>query len=99
MKSEPVNTFAESHEPAGPALQRCVEPGCRATYGLNERVYVCRRCGGLLDIEKPFAVENAFARSSIAAELRAISQARLASSDPIEPSGVLRYRELLAVAD
>jgi hypothetical protein len=33
------------------AMQHCIEPGCGASYGINERLYVCSRCGGLLDVE------------------------------------------------
>jgi hypothetical protein len=28
------------------------EPDCAANYDLNEPIYVCRACGGLLDIER-----------------------------------------------
>jgi len=80
-----------SHEAR--AVQRCLKPGCRETYGLNERLYVCRRCGGLLDVDKSFAtLGNASA-------LRAEWQTRLASFDARDRSGVWRYRELLPFAD
>ena len=62
-------------------------------YGLNERLYVCRRCGGLLDVEMSFAA------LADASELRAVWLARLASLDAKDRSGVWRYRELLPFAD
>ena len=33
-------------------FQRCITPDCRAEYPINERLYVCSRCGGLLDVER-----------------------------------------------
>ena len=35
---------------ANTAIQRCVEPKCRRRFALNERLYVCSTCGGLLDV-------------------------------------------------
>ncbi|MDQ2856071.1 MAG: threonine synthase [Acidobacteriota bacterium] len=75
------------------AVQRCIKPGCRQTYGLNERLYVCRRCEGLLDIERSFSeLGNANA-------MKAVWQKRWASLDPRDRSGVWRYRELLPFAE
>jgi len=71
------------------SVQRCIKSGCRESYGLSERLYVCRRCGGLLEVEKPFAAMGH------ASALRASWQTRLASSDARDRSGVWRYRELL----
>ena len=73
--------------------QRCIEPRCRKSYELNERLYVCRNCGGLLDVEKSFQdLGNASA-------LKGLWRARLASLDTKDRSGVWRYRELLPFAD
>lgn len=75
------------------ALQRCVEPNCGEAYGLNERLYVCLRCGGLLDVAMSFkALGDASA-------LRAVWQTRRASLDARDRSGVWRYRELLPFRD
>lgn len=30
-------------------FQQCIRPDCAATYGLNEVLYACRRCGAILD--------------------------------------------------
>lgn len=70
------------------ASQRCIEPDCGARYGINERLYVCTRCGGLLEIETRREDEGAQA-------LRDVWAARLASLDLRDRSGVWRYRELL----
>ena len=74
------------------AVQHCINPGCGASFELNERLYVCRRCRGLLDVEKSFA---ALANAS---DLRAVWLARRASLDAKDQSGVWRYRELLPFA-
>ncbi len=74
------------------ALQRCIEPNCRAQYGINEQIYVCPQCDGLLEIVAPKIATDA-------ATLRSLWQARLASLDQRDLSGVWRYRELLPFAD
>jgi threonine synthase len=74
---------------AGNASQRCAEPECGARFGSGERLYVCPRCGGLLDVE----IEREGLKS--AGELRAVWRERLASLDARDRSGVWRYRELL----
>jgi threonine synthase len=71
------------------ATQRCIAPGCGARFGVNERIYVCARCGGPLEIE----VETAGLGG--AASLRDIWQARRSSNDPRDRSGVWRFRDLL----
>jgi len=73
------------------ASQRCIESGCGAQYGLNEQLYVCPRCSGLLEIET-----NAIADADA---LRSLWQSRLASPDQKDRSGAWRYRELLPFSD
>jgi len=75
------------------AVQRCIEPACGATFGLNERLYVCSLCGGLLDIEKPCELIGE------ALALREVWMTRLASPDTSDRSGVWRFRELLPFSD
>jgi len=71
-------------------VQRCIDPACGAAYGLRERVYVCSRCGGTLEIDC-----GSLVASSDPAALRKRWAARAASRDPRDVSGVWRYRELL----
>ena len=75
------------------ASQRCIEAECGATYQLDERLYVCRRCGGLLEITREFSADES------GKTLREEWQRRLASNDARDRSGVWRYRELLPFAD
>lgn len=60
------------------ASQHCIEPLCGASYAIDERLYVCPRCGGLLDVERD-------AEKFLDAEqLRALWTERLASFEPRE---------------
>jgi threonine synthase len=71
------------------AAQRCIEPECGATFDLNEQIYTCRVCGGLLEIvQQPKSGRDV-------QHLRAIWRARLTSQNERDMSGVWRFRELL----
>ena len=76
-------------ESGSAAVQRCIVPACAAAFGIREQIYVCPRCGGPLEIEIPLALLKS------GADLRERWQARAASHDPRDRSGVWRYRELL----
>jgi threonine synthase len=84
---------AETEATTQLAVQRCIEPECGATYGLDEHLYVCSLCGGLLDIYKPPELIGD------ASALRNVWVARLDSLDQKDRSGVWRYRELLPFQD
>ena len=71
------------------AAQICIMPGCGGVFGINERVYVCPRCGG------PLEIECRLSEGLNALILRARWEARAASHDAQDRSGVWRYRELL----
>ncbi|MGA8223996.1 MAG: threonine synthase [Candidatus Acidiferrales bacterium] len=71
------------------AVQRCIVPKCSSTHGIRERIYVCPRCNGPLEIQCDFLYPAA------ARALRNQWEARAASLDPLDRSGVWRYRELL----
>ena len=74
-------------------FQRCIAPDCRAEYKIDERLYVCSRCGGLLDIERhdPFAIDPT--------SLRELWRQRLTSLETRDRSGVWRFRESLPFDD
>src|SRR5262245_5113885 len=77
---------------ANTASQKCIEPDCGSRFDLDERIYVCRRCGGLLDIEQ----------STPPAEAETFKQRwhqRLSSHLPKDRSGVWRFRDLLPFPD
>jgi len=71
------------------AVQRCLVPGCASVHGIRERIYICRRCRG------PLEIDCAIERDLDAAALRAKWQARGASAEARDRSGVWRFRELL----
>ncbi len=68
---------------------RCIEAGCEERYPIDERIYTCRRCAGLLDVQYDFNL------SSTADEMKAIFNERRAARTELERSGVWRFRELL----
>ncbi len=72
-------------------MQRCIDPSCGARFELNQRIYVCSRCGGLLDVVQESATDPE--------QLPALWTRRLASFETRNQSGVWRYRELLPFAD
>jgi threonine synthase len=78
---------------SGRAAQICIMPGCGGVFGVNERIYVCPKCGGPLEIEcKP-------PEGVLPSALRARWDARAVSHEPRDRSGVWRYRELLPFDD
>jgi len=75
------------------AAQRCIEPSCGASFPIQQRLYTCPRCSGLLEIASalPERVETA--------KLRALWEARRGSREPRDLSGVWRFHELLPFAE
>jgi threonine synthase len=77
----------------GKASQHCILPGCGASYGIRERIYVCPRCGG------PLEIELRLPPASESAGLPKLWAVRAGSRDARDISGVWRYRELLPFDD
>jgi threonine synthase len=65
-------------------FQQCIVPDCRAEFDLDARLYVCSRCGGLLDIERREPIDST--------SLRDLWRTR-------RGSGVWRFREFLPFTD
>ena len=84
------DTRSASKKIAGRAMQRCIAPSCGTTYALSERIYICARCRGPLEIEVAADLP-----AHAAAALRGTWRSRAASSETKDRSGVWRYRELL----
>jgi len=72
-------------------FQRCITPECRAEFKIDDRLYVCSRCGGLLDIERATVFEPT--------SLRELWRSRLSSREGRDRSGVWRFREFLPFED
>jgi threonine synthase len=75
-----------------PAELVCFEEGCRARFPIEEIIYNCPKCGGLLETayEKP---------ARPAEEWKALWRNRRLSNQPLDQSGVWRYREFFAFLD
>jgi threonine synthase len=71
------------------AVQRCIRSACEGSFGIRERIYVCPKCGGPLEIRAPLP------SASEAAALRVCWRSRAGSLDPRDRSGVWRFREML----
>ena len=69
-----------------PAELACFEKSCRAHYPIDEVIYSCPKCGGLLEAVYP-------APSQSADHWKAVWRERRTSNAPLEQSGVWRYRE------
>ena len=77
---------------AASAALTCFEPNCRAKYPLTEVIYQCPRCGGLLEVTYDWSSANT--------ELwKRIWRARRMDNQPMNQSGVWRYRELIPFLD
>ena len=74
-------------------VQSCINAECGSTFDLDARIYVCSRCGDLLEVERTEAhVQHA-------ESLRALWLERLKSGDARDRSGVWRFREFLPFDD
>ncbi|MCS6849542.1 MAG: threonine synthase [Gemmataceae bacterium] len=74
------------------AFQRCIVPRCGATCDVAETAFVCPRCGGLLDVAYDAA------RLRVPRALREIEGRWADRADPLNFSGVWRFRDLLPFA-
>ncbi|MCG3180849.1 MAG: Threonine synthase [Phycisphaerae bacterium] len=74
------------------AFQQCIHPDCAATFDLGQSLYACPRCGSLLDVRYDWDRLRVPARL---ADFEARWQTR---SQPLDHSGVWRFRELLPFA-
>jgi threonine synthase len=70
---------------------RCINESCRSEYSVAEKLYQCPACSDLLDIAYRFP-------ESDPEEMKRLYRQRRTSRDPLDQSGVWRYRELLPFA-
>ncbi len=74
------------------AFQRCIDPACGQTYGLEEVRIACGTCGNLLDVAYDWN------RLPLPKKLADFEQKWSRRFDPLDYSGVWRFRELLPFA-
>jgi threonine synthase len=73
-------------------FQRCIRPACAATVGVEDTTFVCPRCGGLLDVAYDWN------HLSPPSSLRCFESKWADRANPLNFSGVWRFRELLPFA-
>jgi threonine synthase len=66
----------------------CFQQDCRARFPIEEVIYNCPKCGGLLEATYPDPARPA-------ADLKALWRNRRISNKPLDQSGVWRYREFI----
>jgi threonine synthase len=74
------------------AFQKCISPQCGATYGVDEVLVACSRCGQLLDTCYDWS------RLDVPASLRHFDLMGARRENPVRFSGVWRFWELLPFA-
>ncbi|HVP47147.1 MAG TPA: threonine synthase [Bryobacteraceae bacterium] len=66
----------------------CFEPSCRARFQVTDVLYNCPKCGGLLEAQYP--------GWNLGPEpVKSVWRARRVSNEPLDQSGVWRYREII----
>ncbi|MCA9107310.1 MAG: threonine synthase [Planctomycetales bacterium] len=71
------------------AFQRCLSPDCAATYDAGEVLTSCTRCGSLLDVDYEWE------RVEVPGKLSEFETAWRSRHQPVDFSGVWRFRKLL----
>ncbi len=74
------------------AFQQCLNPECRATFDVGQVLTACSRCSSLLDICYDWN------RSILPRQLSDFQQRWSSRLNPLDYSGVWRFRELLRFA-
>ena len=73
-------------------FQRCTNPVCAATFGVEEILTACLKCGALLDVEYDWN------RTPVPARLPDFEKKWSSRRNPLHFSGVWRFKELLNFA-
>ncbi len=74
------------------AFQRCIDPNCGTTYGIEEMLVSCSDCGGLLDVRYEWD------RLPVPRSLTEFEAKWAERFEPLNFSGVWRFRDLLPFA-
>ena len=79
-------------DPSRFAFQSCIAPGCGEQYAVDETRLACGKCGGLLDVSYEWD------RVPVPSSLREFEARWSNRRNPLDFSGVWRFRELLPFA-
>jgi len=74
------------------AFQKCINPPCGAVFGVSQTLFACPTCGNLLDICYDWS------RAAPPKSLRAFESRWTNRTNPLDFSGVWRFRDLLPFA-
>src|SRR5215470_10895503 len=74
-------------------FQRCIRPACAATSAVDDTAFVCPRCGGLMDVAYDWS------RLTPPKSLKDFEKRWAERNQPLNFSGVWRFRELLPFAE
>jgi threonine synthase len=74
-------------------FQRCVNPACAATSAVHDTSFLCPRCGGLMDVAYDWS------RLAPPQSLKLFETKWADRANPLNFSGVWRFRELLPFAE
>ncbi len=83
-----TSPFTEATALRGLAYLECIEPTCGAIYDAGDRMYTCERCHGLLDVKYHW-------KAGMLDGFKRVFDERRNSNNPLNVSGVWRFRELL----
>lgn len=75
------------------AFQRCILPHCGGTSSLDDTTFHCPKCGNLMDVAYDWN------KCRPPSDLREFAQKWTRRNEPLEFSGVWRFRELFPFAD
>ncbi len=90
--SQPTAALVKSPAKAGAAFQQCINPACSATYAVDQSCFACSSCGDLLDVVYQWD------RLPVPKSLSEFDAKWNDRFDPLNFSGVWRFRELLPFA-
>jgi threonine synthase len=75
------------------AYQQCINPDCKATFGTDEIIFACPKCGNLLDIRYEWD------KLPVPKSLKAFEDRWGTRASAYDFSGVWRFRDLLPFAE
>jgi threonine synthase len=85
-------THTAARAALGTAFQQCLSPACAATFAIDQALFACPICGELLDVVYEWD------RLPVPRRLEEFDSKWAARHDPLNFSGVWRFRELLPFA-
>src|SRR5262245_52030789 len=92
MARPSVSAVRETTQRGEAAYQQCINPGCGATFAVDETHFSCPVCGDLVDVVYDWD------RVPVPRSLGELEARWSRRNDPLNFSGVWRFRDLLPFA-